>query len=65
MKKGIPLFQTSYYETLCRQSGIYMPDKIRACIRQYAQNKDQDYNSNKNNKKNTYCSYLNKFIGQT
>ena len=43
LKKALPLFQTTYYETLCRQSGIRMPDKLRACIRQYAKNNGQDY----------------------
>ena len=43
IKKAIPLFQTSYYDTLCRQSGIYAPEMIRACIRQHAQKNKQDY----------------------
>ncbi len=43
IKKAIPLFQTTYYETICRKSGIYVPDMIRACIRGYAKNNKQDY----------------------
>ena len=41
IKKAIPLFQTTYYETVCRQSGIYAPDMVRACIRQHAQKNKQ------------------------
>ena len=43
IKKAIPLFQTTYYNDLCRQSGIYAPDMVRACIRQYAQQNKQTY----------------------
>ncbi|MGN0919766.1 MAG: hypothetical protein ACI4OR_03300 [Alphaproteobacteria bacterium] len=43
VKKTLPLFQTSYYDALCRQSGIRAPEMIRACIRQYAQKNNQDY----------------------
>lgn len=43
IKKSLPLFQTSYYETLCRQSGIRVPEMVRACIRQYARQNKQDY----------------------
>ena len=42
-KKAIPLFQTTHYDTLCRQSGVYVPDKLRDCIRGYAQENKQDY----------------------
>ena len=42
-KKAIPLFQTTHYDTLCRQSGVYVPDKLRDCIRAYAQQNKQDY----------------------
>ena len=42
-KKAIPLFQTTHYDTLCRQSGVYVPDKLRDCIRGYAQQNKQDY----------------------
>ena len=42
-KKALPLFQTTYYDTLCRQSGIYVPEQVRACIRQKAHEKKQDY----------------------
>ena len=43
VKKALPLFQTMHYETLCRQSGVHMPDRLRACIRQYGKNNSQDY----------------------
>ena len=43
VKKALPLFQTSHYDALCRQSGIRAPEMIRACIRQYAQKNNQDY----------------------
>ncbi len=43
IKKKLPLFQTSHYESLCRQSGIHAPEMIRACIRQYAIRNKQDY----------------------
>lgn len=43
MKKAIPLFQTTYYNDLCRQSGIYAPDMVRSCIRQHAQENKQAY----------------------
>ena len=42
-KKALPLFQTSYYEILCRRQGIYNPSNIRACIRQMGQKNRQDY----------------------
>ena len=43
VKKALPLFQTTHYETLCRQSGVHKPEKLRSCIRQYAKNNKQDY----------------------
>ena len=43
IKKTLPLFQTSHYDALCRQSGIRAPEKVRDCIRQYAQKNQQDY----------------------
>ena len=43
IQKGIPLFQTTYYDTLCRQSGLRAPNAIRSCIQQYAQDSDQSY----------------------
>ena len=43
VKKAIPLFQTTHYDTLCRQSGIRAPEMVRACIRQHAQKNKQDY----------------------
>ena len=42
-KKALPLFQTSYYEILCRRQRIYNPSDIRACIRQMGQKNRQDY----------------------
>ena len=42
-KKSLPLFQTTYYEALCREQGIHMPDRVRACIREYGQKNQQDY----------------------
>ena len=43
IKKAVPLFQTTHYETLCRKSGIYAPEMIRTCIRHHAYNNKQDY----------------------
>ena len=43
VKKAIPLFQTTHYDTLCRQAGVYIPEKLRDCIRGYAQKNKQDY----------------------
>lgn len=43
IKRDIPLFQTSYYDSLCRQSGIKAPEMIRACIYQQAQTNKQTY----------------------
>ena len=43
VKKTLPLFQTSHYETLCRQQGVYVPEKLRDCIRAYGQRNKQDY----------------------
>ena len=42
-KKALPLFQTSYYETQCRQMGIHNPTDVRFCIRQFGQKNQQDY----------------------
>ena len=42
-KKAIPLFQTTYYDTLCRESGLHDPTAIRSCIREYAKSKNQAY----------------------
>ena len=43
IKKSLSIFQTTYYDTLCRQSGIYQPEKVRACIRQKAKNENNSY----------------------
>ena len=42
-KRAIPLFQTTYYDTICRRSGIRAPEMIRACIQQHARDNQQDY----------------------
>ena len=42
-KKASPLFQTTYYDTLCREAGLHNPTAIRSCIREYAKSKNQAY----------------------
>ena len=43
VKKKLPLFQTSHYESLCREQGVYVPAQLRDCIRAYGQRNNQDY----------------------